>query len=45
MGEAWQQLMQQLNDWQQHGRCWCDSLLEQPDLTSQLVDFCTSRPS
>ena len=45
MGEAWHQLMQQLNDWQQHSRCWCDSLLEQPDLTSQLVDFCTSRPS
>lgn len=45
MEEAWQRLMQQLNDWQQHGRYWCDSLLEQPDLTSQLVDFCTSRSS
>ncbi|MDO8343184.1 MAG: elongation factor P maturation arginine rhamnosyltransferase EarP [Cellvibrio sp.] len=43
--DAWHQLMQQLNDWQQHSRHWCDSLLEQPDLTSQLVDFCTSRPS
>lgn len=45
MGEAWHLLIKQLNDWQQHSRHWCDSLLEQADLASQLVDFCTSQPS
>lgn len=45
MEGAWQQLAQQLNDWQEHGRNWCDSLLEQPDLASQLVNFCSSCPS
>lgn len=43
--EAWQQLIQQLNDWQQHSHNWCDLLLEQPDLASQLVDFCSNCPS
>lgn len=43
MEEAWHQLIPQLNDWQQHCRHWCDSLLEQADLSNQLVNFCTNR--
>ncbi len=43
METNWQQLMLQLGEWQQHSHNWCDVLLEQPDLTSQLVDFCTNR--
>lgn len=43
IGTSWQQLFLQLDNWQQHSRYWCDSLLEQPDLTSQLVAFCTKR--
>lgn len=45
MEQAWNQVMLQLSDWQQHGRQWRDSLLEQVDLSSQLVDFCTSHRS
>lgn len=45
MEEAWHLLIEQLNDWQQHSRHWCDSLLEQADLASQLIDFCTNQPS
>jgi len=41
----WHQLISRLPEWRHHSQTWCDSLLEQPDLTSQLVDFCTSRPS
>lgn len=41
----WEQLMQQMDEWQQHSRNWCDSLLKQPDLTSQLVAFCTKHQS
>lgn len=43
MKTAWQQLIPHLDKWQQHSRNWCDLLLEQPDLASQLVDFCTAR--
>jgi len=39
----WQQLMLHWGEWQQHSRHWCDSLLEQPDLASQLIAFCTTR--
>lgn len=39
----WHQLICQLPDWRRHSQTWCDSLLEQPDLASQLVTFCTSR--
>lgn len=40
---CWHQLVSQLPKWRQYSQSWCDSLLEQPDLTSQLVNFCTSR--
>jgi uncharacterized repeat protein (TIGR03837 family) len=43
IGMVWQQLIPHLGKWQQHSRHWCDLLLEQPDLASQLVDFCTAR--
>lgn len=43
MDAYWQQLLLQLNDWQQHSHQWCDFLLEQADLASQLVAFCTKR--
>lgn len=43
IGNCWHQLVSQLPEWRQHSQSWCDSLLEQPDLTSQLVNFCTSR--
>ncbi|MGV8836298.1 elongation factor P maturation arginine rhamnosyltransferase EarP [Cellvibrio sp.] len=39
----WHQLISQLPDWRLHSQIWCDSLLEQPDLASQLVTFCASR--
>ena len=39
----WRQLMLELAEWQQHSRTWCDSLLQQPDLASQLVAFCTEQ--
>lgn len=45
MEQAWHQLMLQLNDWQQQSRQWCESLLEQADLATQIVDFCTIQPS
>lgn len=43
IGEFWHQLVSQLPDWRQHNQIWSESLLEQPDLASQLVTFCTSR--
>jgi len=45
MGDNWDQLLSRLGEWQQHSQRWCDSLLEQPNLTSQLIDFCATRPS
>lgn len=42
IGMAWQQLIPHLDNWQQHSRRWCNLLLGQPDLTSQLVDFCAA---
>ncbi len=41
METHWQQLVLQLDEWQQHSRNWCDFLLEQADLASQLVAFCS----
>jgi uncharacterized repeat protein (TIGR03837 family) len=41
MESSWQQLMPYLTQWQTHSQIWCTSLLEQPDLARQLVDFCT----
>lgn len=41
----WHQLISQLIEWRGHSQTWCDSLLEQPDLASQLVTFCTIRQS
>lgn len=38
---CWHQLISQLPEWLQHSQTWCDSLLKQPDLARQLVDFCT----
>jgi uncharacterized repeat protein (TIGR03837 family) len=40
---SWQRLILHLDDWQKHSRNWCNSLLDQPDLASQLVDFCAMR--
>lgn len=40
---SWQQLMVLWDEWQQHSRSWCDSMLEQPDLARQLTTFCASR--
>lgn len=40
---SWLQLISQLPEWCRHSQIWCDSLLEQPDLASQLVTFCASR--
>jgi uncharacterized repeat protein (TIGR03837 family) len=41
--ESWQAVLAQLPEWQQHSREWCNLLVQQPDLASQLVDFCASR--
>lgn len=43
MAVNWQQLLPLLKEWQQHSRAWCDHLLEQPDLSSQLVAFCANQ--
>lgn len=40
---SWHQLVSQLPYWRQHSQNWCNSLIMQPDLASQLVSFCTSR--
>ncbi|HSC66695.1 MAG TPA: elongation factor P maturation arginine rhamnosyltransferase EarP [Cellvibrio sp.] len=40
METHWQQLTLQLGEWQQLSRDWCDLLLEQTDLASQLIAFC-----
>lgn len=41
--ESWQAVLAQLPAWQQHSQEWCNLLVQQPDLASQLVDFCASR--
>jgi uncharacterized repeat protein (TIGR03837 family) len=43
MEASWHQLLSQFTEWQKHSQHWCNSLLEQPDLASQIVNFCTSR--
>lgn len=43
MGDNWDQLLSGFAEWQQRSQRWCDLLLAQPDLASQLVIFCTSR--
>lgn len=43
MGNSWQHLLESLGQWQQHSRNWCDLLLKQPDLASQLVAYCTNQ--
>jgi uncharacterized repeat protein (TIGR03837 family) len=40
---SWQVAFSHLNEWQQHSRAWCDMLVQQPDLTSKLVDFCANQ--
>jgi len=43
MHAGWQQLMVEMDNWQKHSRYWCNLLLEQPDLASQLIDYCATR--
>ena len=44
MKASWQRLLPLLEKWQQHSSTWCDHLLEQTDLSTQLVAFCANQP-
>jgi uncharacterized repeat protein (TIGR03837 family) len=43
MRTSWQQLLPLLNDWQQYSHTWCDYLLAQTDLSTQIVAFCDNQ--
>lgn len=41
--QAWQRAIAHLTEWQLQSRDWCDLLTKQPDLSSELIAFCTTR--
>lgn len=40
---SWNHLIGLLPEWQKHCQDWSQALVQQPDLTSQLVDYCLAR--